>query len=145
MARMRINTKLDLSGLKAIQKQVPNLVEQAMHDCVDDLVRTSSETAPHWKGDLEKSHAKDVRRIGDTRVEGTVEYAVKAKNGYNYAIRMHEDTTYNLGEKSLQKGGGVGMSGKHYEVGHHFLTRPLEGEAQTYQNHIGEAVKKALQ
>jgi hypothetical protein len=142
MPKITMNVKINTSRMNQISKNISKALEVGVNDVIDDLVRTSSETAPHDKGILEKSHAKAVT-VAKTKVEGTVEYSA-IENGYNYAVRMHEDTTYNLGEKSLKKGGGTGMSGTHYEVGDHFLTRPLEGESETYKNHIANMVKTEI-
>jgi hypothetical protein len=56
---------------------------------------------------------------------------------------MHEQQ-YNLGEKSLAKGGGTGMSGANYSVGSQFLTRPLHGEEETYKKYFAKQVKKVV-
>lgn len=141
MARVKVN----LNGLNAVKQKVKDAVEEAMHDVTDDLVRTSSETAPHKEGILEQSFGKSVTWRGN-QVIGVVDYSVKAENGFDYSVKMHEGI-YNLGKKSEEKaisGGGVGMSGTSYEVGSRFLTRPLFGEAETYKKHIQKVVDSAL-
>ncbi|MFA4885448.1 MAG: hypothetical protein WC601_06710 [Desulfotomaculaceae bacterium] len=120
-------------------------MEQALNDCADDLVRVSSEIAPHDKGILEKSHAKEVKVVG-VKAEAIVSYTVRERNSkgnFNYALYMHEGV-YDLGEGSRRKPGTSGMSGKHYDVGSKYLTRPLEGEKEAYKKHIEEKVHKAI-
>ncbi|MFD9628675.1 hypothetical protein [Peribacillus muralis] len=144
-ARVRINLK----NMPKIKKAVRDSIEEAVEDVSDDLVRTSSEAAPHDNGILEQSFGKSVAWKGDKCI-AVVDYSVKednGQNGFDYAAWIHEDTDYNLGEKSEAKaagGGGVGMSGKTYEVGHHFLTRPLYGEAEAYKNHMQSIVDSNL-
>ncbi|MBC9786717.1 hypothetical protein H1S01_19950 [Heliobacterium chlorum] len=138
---MKIQVKIYDQVLKRINMDIRNQLKQAVHDCADDLVRTSSETAPHDKGILEKSYAKEVIAASN-QVTAKVDYSVK-EGGFNYALAMHE-MNYRLGPGSLAKPGGYGMSGKHYPVGNQFLTRPLEGEAQTYKDHIERELHKAL-
>jgi hypothetical protein len=143
--RVQFNVKSNLRKLAKFSSVAATQIELAMNDVADDLVRTSSETAPHDKGILEKSSSKEVK-WSNGKIEATVEYSVKEENsngGFNYALKMHEDQ-YQLGERSRQKDGGTGMSGKHYEVGNKFLTRILEGEASTYREHIIRTVNDKL-
>jgi hypothetical protein len=134
-----------LKKFSRMEKQTQEALKQAMNDCADDLVRVSSEIAPHDKGILEKSHAKEVKVVG-AKVEATVSYAVKERNSkgnFNYALYMHEGV-YNLGEGSRRKPGTSAMSGTHYSVGNKFLERPLQGEKETYRKHIETEIKKAI-
>lgn len=133
--------------IKEVTAEVKQALETGMWDCIDDLQRTATDSAPHLEGILEQSWAKDVSWRGASRIEGTVVFSVKEGNadwnGFNYALKMHEDD-YKLGEKSKAKPGGVGMSGTRYPVGKKYLTNPLYGEAQTYKNHLQEMVNKAV-
>jgi len=52
--KVEVNIK-DLEKIKGLEREVEKALQKAMEDCVDDLARTSSETAPHDKGILEKS------------------------------------------------------------------------------------------
>lgn len=129
-------------NLKGTGKQIERNALLGLQDVLDDLVRTSSQSAPHDEGVLEKSWTKQI-----TNNVGTVSYSVKKKGGkdkkfgnFNYALKMHEDQ-YNLGEKSLQKAGGVGMSGKQYPVGTDYLGGVLKGEEATYIKHIEKMAK----
>lgn len=134
-----------LRKFTSMRGKAEKVLEQAMNDCADDLVRVSSEIAPHDKGILEKSHAKEVKVVG-AKMEATVSYAVKERNSkgnFNYALYMHEGI-YNLGEGSRRKPGTSGMSGKHYDVGNKFLERPLQGEKEAYRKHIEAEIKKAI-
>ncbi|QGG47651.1 hypothetical protein [Heliorestis convoluta] len=146
MATMNFNVEINNRLLRRITKETLRAAEEAVHDCVDDLIRVSSETAPHDKGILEKSHAKEVK-VRRGQVDGRVDYTIKerySQGNFNYALFIHEGT-YNLGKRSRQKPGGIGMSGKHYSVGNKFLTRPLEGESNEYSRHIGKQIKRELE
>lgn len=143
MARVRIDTR----NLERAIHGTKRAFKEAVNDCIDDLVRTSSETAPHDKGILEKSFSKEVYGENTDVITGYVDYSVKEAHGdgtYNYALAMHEKN-YQLGSGSRAKPGGTGMSGQHYPVGKKFLTRPLEGEKEAYKDHIEKAIKRELQ
>ncbi|PEM65335.1 hypothetical protein CN613_25675 [Bacillus pseudomycoides] len=127
----------------AVGKAIERASKEALEDVLNDLVKASSGAAPHDEGTLEKSWSKEISKDGEGFV-GTVSYAVRGENGYNYAIKMHEQQ-YNLGEKSLAKGGGTGMSGANYQVGSHFLTRPLHGEEAAYQKYVAKQVAKVIE
>ncbi|BAF60365.1 hypothetical protein PTH_2184 [Pelotomaculum thermopropionicum SI] len=145
MAKFKAEVKVDLGKLKGLEREVKATLKRTVEDCIDDLARTSSEAAPHDKGILEKSYAKEVTASGD-KVDGTVEFSVKetySGGNFNYALKMHEGT-YNLGPGSQAKPGGSGMSGKHYAVGRKFLERPLEGEKEKYKEHIEAELQKHL-
>lgn len=135
-----------LQALERSNKNIGKIVKQAVDYCVDDLIRTSSETAPHDKGVLEKSWSKEIK-VSATQVDAKVTYSVKESdsngNYANYALWTHE-ADYNLGPGSQAKPGGTGMSGKHYPVGNKYLTRPLEGEKEAYKDHIVEALRKEI-
>lgn len=138
--RTEVNVRWDRGRLNSLESEFKRALKIANDDCVDDLIRTSSETSPHDKGILDSSFAKSVTESKDGfRYDTTVEYSVR-EGGYNYAIAMHE-LEYNLGANSQAKGGGIGMSGTHYPVGNKYLTRPLEGEKEAYRKHIEEVLK----
>lgn len=131
-------------NLKQVERKMLQQAKLALQDCVDDIVRTSSQNAPHDEGVLEKSWTKQFVKGG---LEGIVSYSVKKKGGkdkkfgnFNYALKMHEEN-YNLGKRSLAKSGGVGMSGKQYEVGTGYLSQVIKGEEETYKQHIEKAIK----
>lgn len=132
-----------------ITKEVKDAVFTGMWDIADDLQRTASANAPHWKGTLEKSWAKDVYWENNSKIGGFVSYSVRENpdnpnwNGFNYALKMHEDF-YNLGEGSRAKPGGIGMSGRRYPVGRRYLMNVVEGERETYQKHVQSLVNKAV-
>jgi hypothetical protein len=134
-----------LKKLTVRKAEAKAALKVAMEDVTDDLVRVSSEIAPHDKGILEMSHGKEIKYDGFSAVS-TVSYSVREANrtySFNYALWIHEGT-YNLGPGSLAKPGTEGMSGKHYDVGPKYLTRPLEGEGETYKDHIKKIVGKAV-
>jgi hypothetical protein len=146
--RRRGRVSVNLKGLNVTRKAVRDAVEEGIYDVTDDLIRTSSEATPHWKGILEQSYSREVTVSGD-KISAIVDYAVREDTGYNngfdYAFWIHEGE-YELGEKSKEKaaaGGGQGMSGKTYDVGREFLTRVLEGEADTYIQYIQDKVNEA--
>lgn len=119
-----------------LTQDMKNKAKIGLQDCVDNLVMASSQSAPHKKGILEKSHSKEFENDG---LKAVVSYSVRERGAdgtlFNYALKMHE-TDYTPSQKSLAKGGGVGMSGKRYPVGKGFLGDILKGEQQTYINHI---------
>lgn len=128
--------------IKQVGKQMEKNAQKGLRDCIDDVVRTASQNAPHAEGILEKSWTKEVKNN-----IGTVSYTVKKKGGkgkkagnFNYALKMHE-SKYNLGAGSLAKRGGIGMSGKQYKVGTGYLSQVIKGEEKTYVKHIEDMVK----
>jgi Bacteriophage HK97-gp10, putative tail-component len=145
MARVKIRGLN--SGLAKVKKIVREQAEQTMRDCMNDLARVSSETTPIDEGDLEQSWDVRVEQRGDITY-GHVRYecwadAPNRSYDFNYAIWIHEQD-YNLGEKSKQKKGGKGLSGKHYPVGKQYLTRPFYGEAPTYREMFEKNIKGSL-
>jgi hypothetical protein len=141
MTRITFDIKIGKNLIPQVTADTKRSITQSIRTIAQDVARTSSETAPHKTGDLEDSYTVEYQMRGD-QITATVEYAVY-KDGFNYAIAMHE-WTYNLGEGSLAKAGGTGMSGTHYPVGNKFLTRVLEGEAETYRNYIWDKIKAQL-
>lgn len=140
---MRIRTRVttNVSKLKSASKSIQSALNMSLHDVGDDLVRASSGAAPHETGYLESSWNK---KVDTSPTQGSVEVSYRAYNrGFNYALKMHEGS-YNLGEGSRRKPGGVGMSGKRYPVGAKFLERPLMGERSTYQKHVKERLARNL-
>jgi hypothetical protein len=147
MADFSFDTSDFLRSLDWAKEEVRKGAERGMHDAVDKLVQVSSEIAPHDKGTLEKSWAKDVRWNGNTIV-GEVAYSVKERDGngdvFNYAAWTHEDPNYKYGPGTLAKPGAEGWSGRHYEPGRKYLERPLLGEAKAFYDHIAEEIKKEV-
>lgn len=133
---------LDLADEKA-----KDGAKRGMNDCVDELVRVSSEITPIDKGVLTKSHSQEVNVKADGTIEGTVEYSVNERdsrgNNFNYAQYIHEGE-YELGPESKKRPGTTGWSGKHYDVGNKYLERPLEGEKEEFWKHIADEVKNEL-
>lgn len=120
---------------------ISKTTQKSIKTVAQDLARTSSESAPHFKGDLEDAYSIEYSMSGG-KFTAVVDYAVR-KGSFNYAIAMHE-WTYRLGEGSARKGGGTGMSGKSYFVGRKYLTRVLNGEAKAYRDYIEEQIRKGL-
>lgn len=134
-------------GMKKITKGVENAVSKSLEGCMKDLERVASETAPLDEGDLEQGGTNGIQKVANGYL-GWVKFEAFSNSSakwpqFNYAIWIHEED-YRLGPRSRQKAGGKGLSGKSYAVQKHYLTRPLEGEAETYRNIIEDKVKKSL-
>lgn len=146
MARSsNINVTIRRNNFKEYSGKARKAYGDALDDCINDLVRTSSQSAPHDEGILEKSWSKNVNKTGDSP-KGKVTYSVKKQSGkgnFNYALFMHE-SDYKLGAGSQAKTGGTGMSGKTYPVGKDYLGGVLKGEKETYINHIADSLKGVL-
>jgi hypothetical protein len=143
---IRMDVEIIRDNRKIIRKSVSDGARKGMKDVTDNLVKASSGSAPHDKGILDDSWSKEVGYDSTYRLFGKVSYNVLengANGDYNYAIKMHEGN-YELGEGSLGKSGGKGMSGRTYPVGKHFLTGVLEGEEETYVKHMEKAIKNEL-
>lgn len=143
MAGIRFDTRIVVDNTSTILRSVSTASKKAMTDAVNDLAKASSGATPHKTGKLEDSYTKQVGYDSASKLYGEVSYNVVARNGFNYAVKMHE-ANYNLGDGSRAKSGGKGMSGKTYPVGNKFLTRVLEGEKSAYTRHIDDSIKSAL-
>jgi hypothetical protein len=141
MARITVDVQISRNLVSQVTSETRNTVRKAVRTIAQDLARTASESAPHKTGDLESSYTVQYQMSGD-QLTATVEFAV-FHGGFNYAIAMHE-WTYKLGAGSQAKSGGTGMSGTTYAVGRKFLTRPLEGEAETYRQYILSQILQQL-
>lgn len=138
---LKVSIKVTKNNLDKIIQSAPGEIERGVRTIAQDLARTSSETAPHMSGNLEKSF-----RITYSKTPRSVYATVKfsaIENGFNYAIAMHE-WKYNLGKQSRRKPGGTGMSGKSYSVGRKYLTRVLEGEKDAYTKYLGDIIKSKI-
>lgn len=145
---MATKVTINLGNMTKAIRDVRAAAVKGVEIVTEDFIRTSSEAAPKDKGVLEDSHSSSAAWMGSEYV-ATVDYSVteeNGQNGFNYAEWIHEDQDYNLGPNSLAKagsGGATGMSGNTYEVDRKFMTRVIEGEAETYQRVIGELVGEA--
>lgn len=141
---MKVKAKVDIDTRKLLAAPgvVKATLSEALHDVGDDLVRASSGAAPHDTGYLGTKGWN--KKVSASATSGFVEVSYYAVNyGFNYALKMHEGS-YNLGPGSLQKPGGIGMSGTRYSVGPKYLERPLMGERAAYTNHINKQLAAAL-
>ncbi|MDF2010198.1 hypothetical protein [Priestia megaterium] len=123
-------------------RQAQAVYKKSLNEIMDDLVRTSSASAPHKSGTLEQSWSKELYNYG-SQPYGLVSYSATSRGrsgNFNYAMKMHEGG-YSLGEGSRRKSGGTGMSGKHYPVGANYLGGVLMGEQQAYKQHIEDALR----
>lgn len=132
---LRFDVKITKNNIKKITGSSQKALQSSIREIANDLARTSSESAPHWSGNLEKSF-KITYRFGTNKLYATIKFSA-IEDGFDYAIAMHE-WSYQLGEKSKAKSGGTGMSGTSYQVGRKYLTRVLEGEKSTYVKYIHE-------
>ena len=142
---MKVKAKVDIDTRKLLAAPgvVKATLNEALHDVGDDLVRASSGAAPHDTGYLSTKGWN--KKVSTTATGGYAEVSYYAVNdGFNYALKMHEGS-YNLGPGSLQKPGGIGMSGNRYPVGPKYLERPLLGEFVTYKNHVNKQLGTALE
>ncbi len=145
MNSKQIGVVINKDRFNLYAKKSRKTYERAFGDVVNDLVRTSSQNAPHDKGILEKSWTKEKKFDLDGGASAVVSYSVKkASDGgnFNYALKMHEDESYNLGKGSQKKKGGQGMSGKQYKVGAGYLGDVAKGEAEAYRKHIRKELKR---
>lgn len=137
---LRIDPNQFQQLLEQFEERATQAAELALQDCADDLERTASENTPIDTGALTRSSTQTKRRQGDV-LKIDVEFSIR-NNGFNYAILMHEGT-YNLGVQSSQRPGGVGMSGRRYQVGRKYLAQVINGEGQAYTEHIARMIRNA--
>lgn len=131
-----------LSQLNVKGKQVQQQGKQAMEDVTNELVRIASEIVAIDKGVLQKSHSEKftVHRDG---IDVEVEFSVLEKD-FNYALWIHEGV-YNHGEKTMKRPPTTGWSGKRYYAGRKYLERPLNGERESFINHIAKTIRKGVE
>lgn len=141
MARFKFNIQVTKDNTQKFSNAARESVRKSIRTVAQDLTRTSSGATPRLEGDLEEGFSVGYSGAAN-RYVATVEYAVY-NGGFNYAIAMHE-WSYTLGDKSLAKGGGTGMSGRTYSVGRKYLTRVLEGESEAYKEYISNQLKRVL-
>lgn len=122
-----------LSGMERVQEGALRGAEKGLNDCVDDLLRISSNIAPIDKGSLRQSHKKTIK-VSATGVTADISYSIRGKSGYNYAVAMHE-WSY------TPSNGGSYMG---YAVGRKYLERPLKMELPKYKNWIATAVMQGM-
>lgn len=140
MTNIKFKIEMKRNVTQAVIRNVASTATKAVRDISQDYARTVSETTPHKTGDLAGSYA--ISYTGGLVTQGLVEFSAY-KGGFNYAMSMHE-WTYKLGEGSLRKGGGTGMSGTTYPVGNKFMTRVLAGEQQSYTDYLQKQLKDAI-
>lgn len=138
---MDIDISRLMRNLRMTNEVVVNGGKRGVNDCLDELIRISSDIAPIDKGILHKAHAREVN-VTQTGINGTVEYSVN-EGGFNYALWIHEGE-YNLGEESRQRPGTSGWSGKNYDVGNKYLERPIKGERESFLKHIADEIKREI-
>lgn len=152
MARRVTGLREFKANVKDLQKKIRSTVNDTMRDCMNDLARVSSETAPLEDGNLEKAWNILIEKPNKEITKGFVGYSCWADQPrsyeFDYAIWIHEEH-YNLGplskEKQASTGGGHGLSGTVYEVGRKYLERPFYGEAETYRDIFEENIKETIE
>ncbi|WP_431819263.1 hypothetical protein LWL40_27465 (plasmid) [Bacillus thuringiensis] len=122
-----------MSGMQRLEQGALKGAEKGLNDCVDDLIRISSNLAPIDKGSLRKSHTKKLR-VSATGVSADVSFSIRGRNGFNYAVAMHE-WSYTPSQ------GGSYMG---YAVGRKYLERPLKMELPKYTHWIADAVRRGI-
>ena len=141
MAGIRLKVEVKRNITQAMKREVSATAKEAIKNISQDFARTASESAPHKTGDLSASHS--IAYSGGSDIpQGIIEFTAY-KDGFNYALAMHE-WTYNLGEGSRAKGGGTGMSGATYPVGSKFMTRVLRGEKPAYTEYLQKKIKSTI-
>lgn len=116
----------------------------AVQDMTDELTRIASEIAPIDKGTLRIKHTQKVKKNLFTGMfEGHISFSV-LEGDFNYALWIHEGA-YELGEQSKASPGTQGWSGKHYDVGRKYLSRPLEGEREAFLEYFAVQIQKAVE
>jgi len=146
--RKHFNIEMDVTKLiKTLDlsdEAVDKASELAMNDMTDELTRVATESAPINKGILRMNSTRSVKKNGFTgNFEGRVAFSIY-EGTFNYALWIHEGA-YELGEESESAPGTTGWSGKHYDVGRKYLSRPLEGERQAFLDFYAEQMKKAVE
>lgn len=117
-------------------------MKEAFQDILLDISNTAKGSAPHWKGRLEKGITHTLIN-SKAYFEGTVGVSVSEK-GFDYGIYRH-DHPFKLGEKSKKKSGGKsGISGKSFEVGHGFISRPMDEGKEAYLGYIDQKFQQAI-
>jgi hypothetical protein len=151
MARTVTGLREFQANMRKLRKDVHATAMDTMRDCMNDLSRVSSETTPLEDGNLEQAWNVLVQRRGDN-IQGFVGYQCWADQPrsyeFDYAIWIHE-MDYNLGPlsrlKQASSGGGQGLSGATYSVGNKYLTRPFEGEVETYRGIFEDNIKETIE
>lgn len=92
-----MGVKFELKGLKDVQKKfnkrissIDGNLERGINNVAHDLLERTIPRVPIESGDLRESG--QVTGVGNTR---TVSFSAFSKDGYNYAVRQHEDLTLN--------------------------------------------------
>lgn len=130
---LEINTQSFDLGMVRIEAATLAAAKTAVNDCVDDLIRISSNIAPLDKSTLRKSHMKSITATA-SGVTGEVAYSASSGGRFNYALAMHE-WVYTPSHAGSYEG---------YYVGRKYLERPLKQETPKYMRWIGDAIKGGI-
>ncbi|ABY46829.1 hypothetical protein BcerKBAB4_5335 (plasmid) [Bacillus mycoides KBAB4] len=122
-----------ISAMQRIEQGALEGAEKGLNDCADDLIRISSNLAPLDKGSLRKSHTKKLK-VSATGVTADVSFSIRGRNGFDYAVAMHE-----WSYTPKQSGSYMG-----YAVGRKYLERPLKMELPKYNRWIADAVRRGM-
>jgi hypothetical protein len=140
--------------IKKVQWE-PEKIKEAIHkrchivmkEIIEDLAQVASDLAPHKTGLLEKSFKRRITK-GKHHVEGKLGFSAIGKEGYDYAVPMHEGT-YNLGEGSKIKAVTVKPKSKfgavHHSLGRKFLEAPAYQLAPHWRDYLEQELIKELQ
>jgi hypothetical protein len=147
---------LTIKGLAAVQARIARSEERVMDGSLSALramaqlvVEEARRNAPVDTGDLENAIvAVEERertllgRFGQTTIRVGVDVSkldLEAHGGYDYSIRMHEDSSYNLGPRSEEKQAALGNT-----VGYKYLERALKENQAKVQRAVEEAIRRGI-
>lgn len=137
---MGVTIKIN-DGTDRIAKVIDKNVKDSFEDIILDLKRTSSASAPHDSGFLEKNKYRI--KTSSKGLVGEV-YFVSKKKGFDYAEWTH-NADYNLGEKSKRKAGGKSkFASGSIPVGKAYLARTVTQSTDGYLEHIAKAYGEAI-
>lgn len=123
---------------KNLHKDMQNTVSDAGTEILNDMLYITKGTAPFDTGQLEN----DIMSVSKSS-QGTFIGQIGIStfdNGFDYGAYRH-DYPFSLGPGSLNKGGTTSpMTGKSFEVGYAFASRPTESNAEGYFDYIAEEV-----
>lgn len=135
-SRRAANRRLD-QGQETIA-QVAKLYAPEHEGNLGDAIRTS------------KSYDNDDRRkrVLEVYIDETAQGSNGAENVGKYALWIHEDMAYELGERSLAKDADIGGNGFGWprggKVGPKFLTRAMLDHKGKIERDIRDAIRRGL-
>ena len=123
-----------------LDKNLVKAVGQGIEECTDDLLRVASLRTPVDTGNLEKAGTSKVIKSGKS-IKGFVSFSA-VNRGFNYAKKLN-DSTYNLGSKSIRKS-SRGVRSKFTKASLKVGTGYLTGTALECQEGYSEHINKLI-